>query len=97
VELLTLSACQTAEGDDRSPLGLTGVAIQSGARSALGSLWPVSDQATQRLLTGFYRHLLDPALSKAESLQRAQRELLAEPEFRHPFFWSAFILVGNWL
>jgi CHAT domain-containing protein len=97
VELLTLSACQTAEGDERSPLGLTGVAIQSGARSALGSLWPVADTATQRMLTSFYGHLGQPGVTKAKALQQAQLERMADPEHRHPFFWSAFILVGNWM
>lgn len=97
VELLTLSACQTAEGDDRSPLGLSGVALKSGARSVLGSLWPVSDTATQLLLSSFYKHLDNENISKAKALQKAQLELINTKEFNHPFYWSAFILVGNWL
>ncbi len=97
VELLTLSACQTAEGDDRSPLGLSGMALKSGARSVLGSLWPVSDDATQHLLASFYRHLNTPNTTKAAALQQAQRELIDHPELQHPFYWSAFILSGNWL
>ena len=97
VELITLSACQTAEGDDRSPLGLAGVALKSGARSVMGSLWPVSDQATQQLLTDFYLNLKNPDLSKAEALRRAQVKLIKTDGFEHPFYWSAFILVGNWL
>lgn len=97
VELLTLSACQTAEGDDRSPLGLSGVALKSGARSVLGSLWPVSDTATQVLLSSFYEKLDRPGTSKAKALQQAQLELIKTKEFNHPFYWSAFILVGNWL
>jgi CHAT domain-containing protein len=97
VEILTLSACQTAEGDDRSPLGLSGVAIKSGARSALGSLWPVSDDAAQILLPGFYTNLSEQGLGKARSLQQAQIALLQQPEFEHPTFWASFVLVGNWL
>ncbi|MBF0379192.1 MAG: CHAT domain-containing protein [Desulfamplus sp.] len=97
VELLTLSACQTAEGDDRSPLGLSGVALKSGARSVVGSLWPVSDTATQLLLSSFYKHLNSSDISKAKALQMAQLELIKTEEFNHPFYWSAFILVGNWL
>lgn len=97
VELLTLSACQTAEGDDRSPLGLSGVALKSGARSVLGSLWPVSDTATQVLLSLFYENLNKPGTSKVKALQKAQLELIKTKEFNHPFYWSAFILVGNWL
>ena len=97
VDLITLSACQTAEGDDRSPLGLSGVVLKSGARSALGSLWPVADDAAQILLPVFYEHLKDPAVTKAEALRRAQVSLLKQRGFGHPFFWSPFILVGNWL
>ncbi|MBF0468160.1 MAG: CHAT domain-containing protein [Desulfamplus sp.] len=97
VELLTLSACQTAEGDDRSPLGLSGIALKSGARSVLGSLWPVSDTATQVLLSSFYKNLDHAGTSKAAALQKAQLELIKTREFNHPFYWSAFILVGNWL
>lgn len=97
VELITLSACQTAEGDDRSPLGLAGVALKSGARSVIGSLWPVSDQATQQLLSDFYSNLKDETVSKAAALQQAQIKLIKSKEFHHPFYWSAFILVGNWL
>jgi CHAT domain-containing protein/predicted negative regulator of RcsB-dependent stress response len=97
VELITLSACQTAEGDDRSPLGLAGVALKSGARSVIGSLWPVSDLATQQLLSDFYLNLKDENNSKAEALRQAQIKLIKTEHFEHPFYWSAFILVGNWL
>ncbi len=97
VELIALSACQTAEGDDRTPLGIAGVALKSGARSVLGSLWPVSDSATQELFTNFYNYLRDETFSKAQALQQAQAALIRDPEHRHPFFWAAFIIVGNWL
>jgi CHAT domain-containing protein len=97
VELLVLSACQTAEGNDRTPLGLSGVALKSGARSALGSLWPVYDEAAQHLLPAFYAQFSKPGVTKAQALQKAQLELLKREEFAHPGFWAAFILVGNWL
>jgi CHAT domain-containing protein len=97
VELLVLSACQTAEGNDRTPLGLSGVALKSGARSALGSLWPVHDEATQKLLLAFYTYLSNPGVTKTQALQQAQLELLRSDEFAHPYYWAAFILVGNWL
>jgi CHAT domain-containing protein len=97
LELLVLSACQTAEGSDRTPLGLSGVALKSGARSALGSLWPVYDDAAQKLLPAFYEQFGKPGVSKAQALQKAQLELLGSEEFTHPSFWAAFILVGNWL
>jgi CHAT domain-containing protein/predicted negative regulator of RcsB-dependent stress response len=97
VELLVLSACQTAEGDDRTPLGLSGVALKSGARSALGSLWPIYDEVAQQLFPAFYRQFNEPGINKAQALQQAQMKLLGSDEFRHPNFWAAFILVGNWL
>ena len=97
VELLTLSACQTAAGDDRAALGLAGVAIKAGARSALATLWTVNDPASAQLVVDFYRALLDPAVSKAKALQQAQLELLKDARYRHPSYWSAFLLIGNWL
>jgi CHAT domain-containing protein len=97
LELLALSACQTAEGDDRAPLGLGGIALLSGAKSAIGSLWPVADSSTRELFTELYRQLSDDRVGKAEALRRAQRKLLADRRYRHPFFWAPFILVGNWL
>jgi len=98
IELLTLSACQTAEGDDRSPLGLAGIALKSGARSILGTLWPIADEAAQQLLPSFYSSLSrTQSMTKAKALQTAQIKLLKQEQFKHPFFWSAFILIGNWL
>jgi len=97
VELLTLSACQTAAGDDRAALGLAGVAIKAGARSALATLWTVNDPASAALVADFYRALQDPANSKAAALQKAQLELLKDARYRHPSYWSAFLLIGNWL
>ena len=97
IELLTLSACQTAEGDDRSPLGLSGMALKAKVRSVLGSLWPVSDEATAKLMEVFYQNLNSADLTKAQALQQAQIELLRDRKRSHPFFWSPFILIGNWL
>ncbi|MCU7836842.1 MAG: tetratricopeptide repeat protein [gamma proteobacterium symbiont of Taylorina sp.] len=97
IELLTLSACQTAEGDDRSPLGLAGIALKSGARSILGTLWPIADEAAQQLLPSFYYNLSQAQMTKAKALQAAQIQLLKQEKYRHPFFWSAFLLIGNWL
>ncbi|MCK5876617.1 MAG: CHAT domain-containing protein, partial [Candidatus Marithrix sp.] len=97
VELLTLSACQTAVGDERAALGLAGVAIKAGARSALASLWFVDDDATSQLITNFYKQLQDSNLSKAQALQNAQRNLASKRKYRHPAYWSPFLLIGNWL
>jgi len=97
VELLILSACETAVGDERAALGLAGVAIRAGARSAMGSLWSVSDEATSLLTVNFYRALGSPDASKAHALQRAQLQLMADPAFEHPFYWAPFLLINNWL
>lgn len=97
IELLVLSACNTAAGDNRAALGLAGVAVRAGARSTLASLWYVSDEATAALMSAFYRELAKPGVTKAEALRRAQIEVLQQKQFSHPYFWSAFVLVGNWL
>ena len=103
IELLTLSACETAFGDDRAALGLAGVALQSGVRSAVASLWTVSDESTSKLVSAFYSNLKS-GKSKAEALQAAQIKLLKakeDPEiddpYDNPYYWAPFILIGNWL
>jgi CHAT domain-containing protein len=97
LELLTLSACQTAVGDDRAALGLAGVAIKAGARSALATLWFINDEASAALIGEFYRQLHDPGVSKALALQRAQQKLLGDRVYEHPAYWSPFLLLNNWL
>ncbi len=120
IEMLTLSACQTSVGQS---LGLGGLAVSSGARSVLASLWEVSDIGTAPLMIEFYNSFPDN-ITKAIALQKAQVNLLrgtvsikngeiigipklpAIPlsntnvnniNLQHPFFWSSFILIGNWL
>jgi CHAT domain-containing protein/Tfp pilus assembly protein PilF len=97
LELLTLSACQTAVGDDRAALGLAGIAIKAGARSALATLWFINDQASSELVIEFYRQLQDPSISRAMALQRAQVKLLDDQRYQHPGYWSPFLLLNNWL
>ena len=97
LELLTLSACQTGVGDDRAALGLAGVAIKAGARSALATLWFINDEASAELVSEFYRQLRNPKLSKAQALQLAQQRLLADRVYEHPAYWSPFLLLNNWL
>jgi CHAT domain-containing protein len=97
LELLTLSACETAQGDDRTALGLAGVAIQAGARSALATLWRVADAATAILMQRFYEHLHTPGTSRARALQQAQLALLHDPTYASPVFWAPFLLINNWL
>jgi len=97
VELLILSACETAAGDDRAALGLAGVAVKAGARSALASLWFVGDEVAALLVPEFYRQLKTPGVSKAEALRQAQLKMLNHEHYHHPGFWSAFLLTGSWL
>ncbi|MBD2088579.1 CHAT domain-containing protein [Microcoleus sp. FACHB-1515] len=99
IELLVLSACQTATGDDRAALGLAGVAVRSGARSTIASLWSINDEATAELMQQFYQFLAEErsTLSRAEALRRSQLALLSDPDRQSPYYWAAFVLVGNWL
>jgi len=97
IELLVLSACETAAGDDRAVLGLAGIAVKSGARSTLATLWRVKDDSTALFMTEFYRQLQTPGVTKAAAMRRAQLALLANPNYSKPFFWAPFVLIGNWL
>ncbi len=94
IDLLTLSACDTATGDDRAPLGFAGAAIKAHARSVLGSLWAVSDTATQQFMEVFYKGL--PQHGKAEAFTEAQRVLMGSTTFSHPYYWAPFVLTGDW-
>jgi CHAT domain-containing protein len=96
IELLVLSACQTAKGDKRSALGIAGVAAQAGARSTVATLWLVEAQSTAKLMDKFYLGL-KRGQGKAEALRQAQLSLLSNPKYHHPYYWSPFILVGSWL
>ncbi|MEM7794988.1 MAG: CHAT domain-containing protein, partial [Cyanobacteria bacterium P01_C01_bin.118] len=123
VELLTLSACQTALGNRSAELGFAGFAVLAGAKTSVASLWNVSDQASAGLMIEFYRQLQEnQPIIKAEALREAQlamlrgeifvdgdrlngvtesRQLPAElaangqVDFSHPYYWSAFSLVGS--
>jgi len=96
IEVLTLSACETAEGDDRSPLGIAGAAIKAKARSVVGTLWPVADEAARIVMPAFYGRFVNDRLSKTEAIRQAQLELLRTEKYAHPFFWAPFLLIGNW-
>ncbi len=121
VELLVLSACKTALGDNEAELGFAGLAHQAGVKTALGSLWYVSDEGTLGLMSNFYQQLLTAPI-KAEALREAQLAMLrgevrlengklisgdrtfdipeslkklGNKDLKHPFFWSAFTMIGN--
>ncbi|MDZ7959844.1 MAG: CHAT domain-containing protein [Aulosira sp. DedQUE10] len=97
VELLVLSACQTAAGDNRAALGLAGAAVRAGARSTLASLWQIDDQSTAMFVGDFYQQLQGSKVTKAQALRHAQLQLLQHPNYKAPSYWSAYVLIGNWL
>ena len=96
IELLILSACKTAEGDDRAVLGLAGLALRSGARSTLASLWTASDalEVTPTVLREFYQSVFTRKLSKAQALRQAQLKL---KQNKPSSYWAPYVVVGNWL
>ena len=107
-QLLVLSACETATGDEQAVLGLAGMAVRSGTSSTLATLWPVGDASTAQFMGQFYQALSQPHTPKSEALKSAQRSLLkklkAQPPFQeleglppHPYYWAPYVLVGSWL
>ncbi|XZN93524.1 MAG: CHAT domain-containing protein [Microcoleus sp.] len=97
IELLVLSACQTAKGDDRATLGLAGLAVRSGARSTLSTLWKADDEATTKLMVHFYNELRKPGMKMARALHTAQKILIEEDGYKDARTWANYVLIGNWL
>ncbi len=113
LELLMLSACETAKGNRRATLGMAGVAIRAGASSTVATLWSVDDRSTGKLVEQFYTNLgraiaQHDGTTKVQALREAQLALLenklpgtagdeATVDYRHPYYWSPFIMLGNWL
>jgi CHAT domain-containing protein len=96
LDLLVLSACETAVGDDEGSMGLAGAAVQAGALSALASLWQVDDAGTARLMENFYRNYR-LGRTRAQSLRDAQRAMIAAGgDAADPYVWAAFTLIGAW-
>ncbi len=94
LELLTLAACETGKGNDRAALGLAGAGVKAGANVVLGTLWKVDDKVTNELMEAFFKALQDsPELSRAQALQKAQKQLVER--YPHPFYWAAFLVIGN--
>ena len=96
LELLVLSACETAKGDNRAILGLAGLTVTTGARSALSTLWRADDRATTLLMSQFYQQLTLGS-TKADALRKAQLSLLEEEGYFAPYYWGTYVLIGNWL
>jgi len=101
IDLVVLSACQTAlggvVGSGEEILGFGYQMQRTGAKAAIASLWTVSDGGTQALMDIFYGALSKAKFSKVESLRQAQLSIIrnTKSEFTHPYYWSAFILIGN--
>jgi CHAT domain-containing protein len=123
IELLVLSACRTAVGSPEAELGFAGLAVQAGVKSALASLWYVSDAGTLGLMSQFYENLSQNPI-KSQALRQTQIAMLkgelriengrlrlsngetlpltpelaaaGNVDLSHPYFWSAFMMIGNW-
>ena len=97
--VVVLSACQTALGKNVQGEGLLGVArgfFEAGALSVVASLWQVDDAAASELMPEFYRALIKQRLGTGAALRRAQLLLRADPRYRAPYYWSGFLLQGEW-
>ncbi|NOQ36359.1 MAG: CHAT domain-containing protein [Methylococcaceae bacterium] len=101
IDMLTLSACETAVGsvgaNGNEIEGFGWLAQRQGAKSVLATLWPVADISTGIFMQNMYEIKQKKKLSKAVAVQQAQLIFLHSPQFSHPFFWGPFILMGNWL
>ncbi|MGB7247989.1 MAG: CHAT domain-containing protein [Phormidesmis sp.] len=97
IELLVLSACETASGNQQAALGLSGIAIKAGARSTIGTLWAINDEATSIFVGYLYQQLMRPNTTRADALRQAQIKLLEDPQYRHPIYWAPYVLLGSWL
>jgi len=97
IDLLVLSACQTAQGNERAAFGLAGIALKAGARSAIATLWTVDDQAAYRILIHFYDQFkFYSQMTKAKALQSAMKQMVVDTQYCHPSYWAPFLLIGNW-
>jgi CHAT domain-containing protein/Tfp pilus assembly protein PilF len=97
-ELVVLSGCRTALGQEirgEGLLGLTRGFLYAGSSQVMASLWAVRDRATAELMERFYRSLLRDGLAPAAALRSAQASMWREPRWRDPYFWAAFVLQGD--
>ncbi len=97
-KLVVLSACDTGVGEIRNGEGVYGLRrsfVLAGAESLVMSLWPVSDQVTRELMTGYYQNL-KKGLGRGEALREVRLQMIRQPSRRHPFYWASFIQSGEW-
>jgi CHAT domain-containing protein len=94
-DLVVLSACQTGLGriTGEGMLGLSRAFLVAGARTVVVSQWSVSDSATMELMVAFYKNYLQSG-NKAIALQKAMQTVRSQPEYSHPRYWAAFVVVG---
>jgi CHAT domain-containing protein len=98
VELIVLSACESALGTEIRGEGLVGLVrgfMYAGAKRIMASLWKVEDKPTAELMKRFYRHLLEDGETPAKALQMAQLEMSKQQRWKAPYYWAAFILQGE--
>ena len=98
-DLVTLSACETALGEEVRGEGFIGLArgfLHAGARAVVASLWKVHDRATAELMKAFYVGVLQLGLPHDKALARAQKVLASQERFKSPYYWAGFVLSGDW-
>jgi CHAT domain-containing protein len=99
VELVVLSACQTALGKEVRGEGLFGLTrgfMYVGAKRTVSTLWKVDDSATAELMELFYKEMLQNGSTPAAALQTAKNKLRKQKPWQAPFFWAGFIIQGDW-
>jgi CHAT domain-containing protein len=97
LDLIVLSACKSAQGDNRSVLGLAGIAAKTGARSVLSAAWTVDDKITTEFMTNFYKQLLVPGTTKAQAVMKTQKLMKDSESAPAPHEWAAYSLIGSWI
>lgn len=98
-ELVVLSACNSARGENRSGegiMGLTWALFVAGCPSQVVSQWAVDDASTAELMSRFYTHLTGEKQVKSTALHNALQSIKADARYRHPYYWAPFVMVGNW-
>ncbi|WP_424103039.1 CHAT domain-containing protein [Moorena producens] len=96
IELLVLSSCEGAKGNNQTPFGLAGLALRSRVRSIIGPLVFVNDEATAVVMVQFYQEFTQRNVTKAEALRLAQLSILKDPNYEHPSYWAPFVIIGDW-
>jgi CHAT domain-containing protein/tetratricopeptide (TPR) repeat protein len=103
-DLVVLSACDTAGGglsEGEGVIGLTWAFAAAGVPAIVASQWAVGDRTTALLMQDFHRRLQSyrqkdgSVRSTAAALSEAEREMARDREHRHPYYWAAFVVVGN--